>query len=219
MTIFLSYSHGDRGFATLLRRKLLSAGLEIEAFVDSELIDPSYDFLREARLCLVLYSKNSVLTECVRLSNRLRHSPAELRVLIERTWEPNPQAALVFEGFPSERIVFDPETAFRRVSDLIADADDDTDDGYESLGKRSGGKGKAGSPAGKLSESPPQGFESGSASEALDQSAAPAKARRSRPSKSLRKILADSADEAIVAQGLPAKDRRPSLRKILREKD
>lgn len=219
MTVFLSYSHGDRGFATLLRRKLLSAGLEIEAFVDSELIDPGYDFLREARLCLVLYSQQSVLTECVRLSNRLRHSPAASRILIEKTWEPNPQAALVFEGFPSERIAFDYEIAFRRVSNLVDEAEDDADDGYESLGKRPGRKTRVGDGAGKLSESPAQGFESSSGSEALDQSAAPAKVRRSRPAKSLRKILAGSGDDAVAAQSPGAKSRRPSLRRILRQKD
>lgn len=219
MTIFLSYSHGDRGFATLLRRKVSSAGLKIETFVDSELIDPGYNFLREARFCLVLYSKQSALTECVRLSNSLRRFRAISRILIERTWEPDPQAARVFEGFPSERITFDPDIAFRRVSDLIDEAENDADDGYESLGKRPGRKTGAGDAAGKLSESPAQGFESSSASEALDQSAAPAKVRRSRPAKSLRKILAGSGDDAVSAQSPDAISRRPSLRRILRQKD
>ena len=218
MTVFLSYSHGDRGFATLLRRKLLSAGLKIEAFVDSELIDPGYDFLREARLCLVLYSRHSVLTESVRLSNRLRQSPAASRILIELKWEPDPQAALVFEGFPSERIAFDHELAFRRVSDLVENAEDDADGGYESLGRRPARVRKSGDPAGKLSESLSQGFESGSASEALDQVAS-AKARRSHPPKSLRKILTGESNKAIVAQGVPAKGRRPSLRRILRDEE
>ena len=218
MTVFLSYSHGDRGFATLLRRKLLSAGLKIEAFVDSELIDPGYDFLREARLCLVLYSRHSVLTESVRLSNRLRQSPAASRILIEMKWEPDPQAALVFEGFPSERIAFDHELAFRRVSDLVENAEDDADDGYESLGRRPARKRKAEGPPDKLSEPPSAGLDIGSASEALDQ-APPAKARRSLPPKSLRKILTGESDGAIVARGVPATDRRPSLRRILRDKD
>jgi hypothetical protein len=196
---------------------LLSAGLEIEAFVDSELVDPGYDFLREARLCLVLYSRHSVLTESVRLSNRLRQSPAESRILIELKWEPNPQAALVFEGFPSERIAFDHELAFRRVSDLVKGAEDDADDGYESLGKRPVRRRKAEAPPDRLSESLSAGFDVGSASEALDQ-AAPAKARSSRPPKSLRKILAGESDRAIVAPGATAKDRHPSLRRILRDK-
>ena len=218
MTVFLSYSHGDRGFATLLRRKLLSAGLKIEAFVDSELIDPGYDFLREARLCLVLYSRHSVLTESVRLSNRLRQSPAASRILIEMKWEPDPQAALVFEGFPSERIAFDHELAFRRVSDLVENAEDDADDGYESLGRRPARKRKAEGPPDKLSEPPSAGLDIGSASEALDQ-ALPAKAQRRLPPKSLRKILTGESDGAIVARGVPAKDRRRSLRRILRDKD
>lgn len=219
MTIFLSYSHGDRGFATLLRRKVLSAGLKIETFVDSELTDPGYSFLREARFCLVLYSKQSVLTECVRLSNRLRRFRAISRILIERTWEPDPQAALVFGGFPSERIAFDPDIAFRRVSDLIGEAEGDTEDGYESLGKRPGGNRNTADPAGQLSDSPSQGFESRSDTDALDQARAPTNARRSRPSKSLRKILTGSGDDALVAQGLPAKGRRLSLRRILRDEE
>ncbi len=115
MTLFISYSRRDERFATQITDSLLSSGIEVWRFEYVELVDDLHDLLRECKVCIVFFSANSVLTDAVRLSNRLERRHAHPYICIDEDWEPDDQARHVFRSFPFERIAFDHNKMLGRI--------------------------------------------------------------------------------------------------------
>lgn len=122
MTVFLSYARRDERFATQVATKVLASGREVWTFEFSELVDGPHDFLRECRACFVVISRESPITETVRLANRLLRGNIWSRAFCDETWDPDPQSQLMLTKISPmrpEKIAFDIDIVFRRFLVLI----------------------------------------------------------------------------------------------------
>jgi hypothetical protein len=107
VTVFLSYAREDNRLAETLAAHLSALGLNILAFEDVELVEDTFDYLRECRSVCVLYSANSRITHSVRLANRMTKRSLSGIVFIDEDWDAEPKSLDVFGSFFRHRARFD----------------------------------------------------------------------------------------------------------------
>lgn len=119
MTVFLSYSRRDERLVADTAALLSAAGVDTRRF---EFVDYLGERPAAPVYCnanIVFYSQRSRITDAVRLSHYLARRPYQKLVLLDETWDPDPQASDAFSTLPRERIAFDANSILARLKTLF----------------------------------------------------------------------------------------------------
>lgn len=119
MTVFLSYSRRDERLVADTAALLSAAGVETRRFEFIEYLGEQARAPVHCNANIVFYSQRSRITDAVRLSHYLARRHYQKLLLIDESWDPDPQATIVFSALPRERLAFEPNTILARLKTLF----------------------------------------------------------------------------------------------------